>query len=191
MNSGQTLLTVLAVLLLGTTIFSVNRNSLNQGTIIRQTELGIYSVSLATSIIQRASEMDFDSATVSGLVFITVPMPQPPYIPAGTLTAVNKLGPEPTTGEIKNNDTTYNDFDDYNGFSKDTTIQNVGKFSISAEVYYVNQTPPYAKTTSNVTWLKQMNIKVNSSINRQVFEGNAKSPGTDTIRMSYIMGFYK
>jgi len=193
MNTGQTLLTIVALVLLGTTVLTVNQNSLNNGTILRQTELGIYAVSLATSYIQRASGLDFDSKTVGGLVYITVPMPQPPYIPATTLTAPGSLKCD--AGEVQNNDNTFDDFDDYNTFVKDTIITSVDKFHVSAEVYYVNQTPPYKKITLNSTWLKQMNIYVNNSVDRKVFENKNvitdTQTATDTIKMSYIMGFYK
>ena len=176
MNTGQMLLTILAVTLLGTTIFSVNRNSLNQGTILRQTELGIYAVSLATSFIQKASEMDFDEKTIGGVLYITIPMPQPPSIPVGTLTAPGSLGKD--AGETANNDSSFDDFDDYNGYVKDTTIPGVDKFHVTAEVYYVNQYPPYAKTTANITWLKQMNVRVNNTVTRNAFEQNVTDKGT-------------
>jgi hypothetical protein len=173
----------------------VNRNSLNNGTILRQTELGIYSVSLATSYIQRASALDFDEKTIGGAVLITVPMPQPPNIPAADLTAPGSLGPEPGTAgvtfkqnEATNLDYTYDDFDDYNGFLADTSISSVDKFHVRAEVYYVTQTAPFTKVTANTTWLKQMNIYINNSVDRKIITGKSE---VDTIKMSYIMGFYK
>jgi hypothetical protein len=188
MNTGQMMLVVCALILLGTTVLTVNRNSLNNGTILRQTELGIYSVSLATSYIQRATELDWDQKTIGGLVFINVPMPQPPNIPSADATAPGSLGRDGTS-ELQGQDNTYNDFDDYNGFVEDTSITQVCDFHVEASVYYVNQTPPYTMNTTNATWMKEMEIRVNSSINRKVFSG--ESAGTDTIRMRYISAFYK
>jgi hypothetical protein len=192
MNTGQTLLTILALVLLGTTVLTVNGNSLNNGTILRQTELGIYAVSLATSYIQRASEMDWDEKTVGGLVFINIPMPQPPNIPAADATDPSLLGRD-GAGELQGQDNTFDDFDDYNGFKDDTLIVAVDSFHVAAQVYYVNEFPPYAKTTANATWLKQMDVKVWNSINRNVFEGQegAGNSGVDTVQMSYILGFFK
>jgi hypothetical protein len=192
MNTGQTMLTILALILLGTTVLTVNRNSLNSSTILQQTELGIYAVSLATSYIQRASELDWDEKTVGGLIFINIPMPQPPNIPTADATDPGLLGRD-GGGELQGQDNTYDDFDDYNGFVEDTLITGVDNFHVTASVYYINQFPPYAKTTANATWLKQMDVKVNSSINRSVFEGQEGGgrSGVDTVQMSYIMGFYK
>lgn len=198
MGTGQMVLTIMAIVLLGTTILSVNSSSLNQGTILRQTELGIYAVSLASSYIQRAAALDFDEKTVNGLLSITVPMPQPPNIPSTTLTAPASLGPEPGTPgttvgvyETKNFDNTYDDFDDYNTFVKDTNISDVDKFHVHADVYYISQTAPFTKVTANTTWLKQMDIYVNNTVDRNVFEKNAVDKGTDTIKLSYILGFFK
>jgi len=203
MNTGQTMLTGLALVLLGATIFSVNRNSLNNGTVLRQTELGIYAVSLATSYIQRASELDWDEYTVSGLVYITVPMNTVPVTSGSNqqATAPNLLGPETSKGENATVDTAYDDFDDYNGFSKDTTmgassLTAADKFHVTAKVYYVSQSPingKYTKVTANATWSKQIDITVNSKIDRSVFQnarGDTKT-ATDTIRLSYIYAFYR
>jgi hypothetical protein len=199
MNTGQMMLATGAMILLGTTVLTVNKNNLNQGTILRQTELGIYAISLATSYIQKAKSMDFDELTVAGLT-VSAPMPTPT---ASWLTAVSKLGPDSIhlhsivglpfeSIERRNKDYTYDDFDDYNFFKSDTTIIDVGKFHIEALVYYVNMSPPYSKTTTSPTWLKQMDIKVNNTISRNVFQDPKSTidQGTDTIRMSYIKSFY-
>jgi hypothetical protein len=193
MNTGQTMLTTMAMVLLGTTVFSVNRNNLQHGSILRQTELGIYAVSLATSIVQRASGMSFDELTVGNS---SVPTTIDPT--TGVLTISTKLGRDiggdnkvgPT--EIIRKDTSFDDFDDYNNFDKDTTIVGVDIFHISAIVYYVSQTPPYSRTTAP-TWLKQMDIATNNSISRKVFEDTSKSlskAGVDTIKMSHIFSYY-
>ena len=52
MNTGQMLLTVGALVLLGTTVLTVNRSFNQQGFVLEQTEIGVYAVSLATSIVE-------------------------------------------------------------------------------------------------------------------------------------------
>jgi hypothetical protein len=193
MNTGQMMLTICALILFGTTVFTVNRNNLNNGTILRQTELGIYAVSLATSFIQRASEMDFDENTVGGLLYITTPMLREPSIPATWLTATGNLGIE-TNASTRNKtgpqewagkDTSFDDFDDYNNFQRDTLIADVDSFHVAASVSYVNQDGSAAAT---ITWQKQMDISVSSTVNRKVFTGQE---GIDIIKLSYILAFYK
>jgi hypothetical protein len=190
MNTGQMMLATGAMVLLGTTVFTVNRNNLQHGTILRQTELGIYAVSLGTSIIQRASGMSFDEKTIGNNSVPTTPSPI-----AGLLStslgrdsgAANIVGPTEWAGK----DTSFDDFDDYNNFNRDTSITGVDNFHISAIVYYVNQSPPYSMSTTP-TWLKQMDIAVNNTINRKVFQDTSSTnkEGIDTIKMSYIFSFY-
>ena len=184
MNSGQTLLTILAMTLFSLTILTVNKNSLNNGTILRQTELGIYAVSLATSYVQKAKSMDFDEKTLSGLA-ISLPMTSPT---ASLLTATTLLGVD--AGETANKDDTYDDFDDYKGFNKDTLIVGADHFRVFGDVYYVRMGTPYDRV-AGPTWLKQIDIKVNTSISRNVFETyQTSTTGTDTIKMHYIKSFY-
>jgi hypothetical protein len=192
MNTGQMMLTAGAMILLGTTVLTVNRNNLNQGTILRQTESGIYSVSLATSFIQKAMSMNFDERTVTRPVLPTN------ALPANFLSAT--LGREtggtningPT--EWANKDTSFDDFDDYVGFNLDTSITDVDRFHISADVYYISAVTanPALTRTAAQTWLKRLDICVNSSISRKVFEDPRviNKTGTDTVKMSYIKSYY-
>jgi hypothetical protein len=188
MNSGQTLLTILAMTLFSLTVLTVHKNSMNNGTILRQTELGIYAVSLATSYIQKAKSMDFDEKTIIGLA-ITLPMTTPT---ASLLTATSSLGIDAasTPTEVQNKDDTYDDFDDYKGFNKDTLVSGADRFHVTADVYYVRMGSPYDRV-AGPTWLKQIDVNVNTSISRNVFENKQTSTtGTDTVRMHYILGCY-
>ena len=198
MGTGQMILSILAVVLLGTTILTVNNNSLNQGTILRQTESGIYAVSLANSYIQKALSLDFDEKTVKRPSALATNTPPSWYCTRydslgieTTANHQNKVGPQ----EYANKDSSFDDFDDYNGFSIDTSITNVDRFHVSANVYYVTQPnagQPTPTRTNTQTWLKRLDLCVNSSISRKVFEdiSAANKQGTDTIKISYIKSFY-
>jgi hypothetical protein len=183
MNTGQMILAMGALVLLSATVLTVNSSNLSQGTILRQTELGIYAVSLATSYIQRARTMDFDELTVGGALLARTPAPG-----VGVLSTT--LGPD--AGEILNADSTYDDFDDYNGFVIVDTVANVDNFGVRADVYYVSMVQPYPQV-AGPTWLKQIDIQVRSTVSRKVFEdpkavGDA---GVDVIRLSYIYSYYQ
>jgi hypothetical protein len=190
MNTGQMMMTAMAMILLGTTIFAVNSNNLQYGTIFRQTELGIYAVSLGTSIIQRASGVFFDEKTEAAS---SVPSTINPTVGVLSTTLGRESGVANLVGptEWANKDTSFDDFDDYNNYSLDSTITGVDRFRISAVVYYVSQTPPYTKV-AGPTWLKQIDISVNNTISRDVFQnrGAASDQGKDTVKMSYIFSFY-
>ena len=60
MNTGQTILTIGALILLGMTVLTTNRSSLQNGAIINQTQVDIYAVSLAEGKIEEASGKAFD-----------------------------------------------------------------------------------------------------------------------------------
>jgi hypothetical protein len=215
MNTGQMLLTICALVLLGTTVLTLNRNTLNEGTILRQTESGIYAVSLATSYIQKALSLDFDEGTVTRPASVATNLDPATatftttsnFSTTDFLTLAANLGietnasgrniyplPSNTIQEIAQKDSTFDDFDDYNNFSIDTSIVNVDRFRISAKVYYVTQpttAQPTPTFTTTPTWLKRIDIAVNSSISRTVAVGqSANDSGTDTIRISYIKSFY-
>jgi hypothetical protein len=183
MNTGQMMLTIGALILLGTTVLTVNRNNLNQGTILRQTEIGMYAVGLATSYLEKASNLAFDEATVgtSGAYAVS--------------DLSTTLGPNGAP-EVANKDSTYDDFDDYNGY--DTTIvrTEVDAFHVRTSVYYLTLTSPYSivsppYTAANMTWLKQMDVMVIPTVNRQAITGNSGTSDVDTIKMSYIWSYFQ
>ena len=172
------LLTICALVLLGTTVLTVNSNTLNQGTIMRQTQTGIYAVSLATSYIQKAMSLDFDEGTVTrpnALPTNTNPATSTftstsnysATTPLAFLTTPANLGIETNasgrniigTQEYAGKDSSFDDFDDYNGFSVKTLVANVDSFYVSAVVYYVTQ-PTTAQPTpvlsATATWLKRL-----------------------------------
>ncbi|MGD1044744.1 MAG: hypothetical protein ABR936_05375 [Bacteroidota bacterium] len=183
MNTGQTMLTIVALLLLGTTALTVNSNNLNQGTILRQTEIGMYAIGLATSYFEKASNLDFDeNSTLDSIV-----------INRNQLSIT--LGTDGGT-EQANVDSTFNDFDDYNNYDFSNPITNIDVFRVKIQVYYIAETPPYAKvnapyTTATTTWYKQMDLQVIPTASRQAIEGGGATAGVDTIKMSYIYSYYQ
>jgi hypothetical protein len=176
MNTGQMLLTTGAMILLGLTVLTVNRNNLQSGTILRQTELGVYAISLATSYIEKASGLSFDEQTVTGPIVLDSEL-------SGT------LGRDGST-ELANRDDTWNDFDDFNGMNKLDTVEKVDLFRIQATVYYVTDLAPNTPTTTK-TRFKRIDLKVNGSVSRNVFESQGSTSGVDTIKLAYIFSYFR
>jgi energy-converting hydrogenase Eha subunit C len=185
MNTGQMMLTAMAMVLLGITTISMNRNSLNSGTIVRQTEIGIYGVSLATSYIERAATLQFDRYDTSTGTIITL---------LSQLTPINSLGYETGHGEKANDPTHWDDFDDYNNMCIQDTMPGVGIFLTRASVYYVNDlnaNPGSLPTTP--TWYKRMDVFTSGNLGRGVFTdtgSTATQMGVDTIKLSYIFSYF-
>lgn len=166
MNTGQTVLSIFALILLGTTIVTVNRMSLQHGTILQQTEIGVYATSLATSIVEEASGQRFDDATVNDAVVATT-----------SLTASGSLGPEAGETTVPASTINFNDFDDYNNLKLGLKVAGIDSFTVKASVHYVNDTLPSVNVTTR-TWFKRLDVSV---------YGTAT---TDTIKMSYVFSYY-
>jgi hypothetical protein len=164
MGTGQMLLAGLATVLLGTTILSLNRSSIQHGSILQQTEVGVYGVSIATSIVEEAQGMAFDEKTVDDAV-------------TNTSGLSSSLGPE--TGETTSPVSTSNfdDFDDFNGLDQDLNVQGVDRFRVRASVVYINPATPNS-AASGRTWHKRLNVVVTSTASH------------DTIRTSFIFSYF-
>ncbi|MBF8247995.1 MAG: hypothetical protein HW374_795 [Bacteroidetes bacterium] len=167
MSTGQMMLTTGAIILLGMTVLTVNGMYGNHGTILRQTEIGIYATSLGTSMIEEASGMNFDEKTVNDAIYAT-----------SSLTSSGSLGAE--SGETTTPDSAINfdDFDDYNNRVFGMKVAGVDTFTIRTYVYYVTNSSPYLQQTSTPTWLKKLDLKISSFAM------------TDTVKMSYIFSYF-
>ena len=179
MNTGQMLLSVGAIVLLGATVLTVNRSSLQNGTILQQTQIGIYAISYAASIIQEASGKSFDQNTYENEI--------------GTTASLSStMGPE--SGETTNPPTSdnFNDFDDYNYFwthPKHDTVPGVDIFTTKCKVYYVTDATPDVPSASK-TWYKRMDVMVYGS---GVADTGRRAMGIatgDTIKMSYVYSYF-
>jgi hypothetical protein len=169
MGTGQTILTIVAIVLLGTNVVSVNRTFLQHGVVLQQTEIGLFGVSLATSLLEEARGKAFDRYSLVGF---------PTSV--NQLTPYDSLGPE--AGETR---TLYDDFDDFNwmkgGPTRDSIIvkadtikiPDVDTFVRWAKVCYVDSTNPMTYRNYR-TWVKKLTVYV---------KGGASQ---DTIQMSYL-----
>jgi hypothetical protein len=182
MNTGQTLLTIGALILLSVTVMSTNRSSLQHGAIINQTEVSLYAVSLAQAKIEEASGQAFDAYSATDTA------------EAGSvITALTQLsgtlGKE--TGETDTSQTVNNfdDFDDYNYFSGTNPyvvfVPGVDTFRIQTTVFYVDTTNPEVNAGTR-TWHKRMIVKVWPTVT----PWGGANPKPDTITMSYIYSYW-
>ena len=176
MNTGQMMLTTLAIVLLGTTVITVNRSSLQHGTILQQTQIGVYGISLATSIVEEASGRAFDQKTFNAAVSLP-----------GSMSST--LGPE--SGETTSPVSTilFNDFDDYNNLVMPMNVPGVDSFTVKTSVYYVNETAPEVKVTGP-TFYKRMDVLVLPSGLADTARAKFGLAVGDTIKMSYIFTYF-
>ena len=145
MGSGQTMLTVLAMVLLSFLMLRVNNLNLNTTTTLNTTKFEVLAFSLAESMIQEISANAFDQQTVSAVV-------------SSPSSLTTTLGPE--SGETF---ATYNDIDDFDNYARtDTVPEKSGVvFNIRCTVDYVNSTTPDVPTATK-TWNKLITVYVTS-----------------------------
>lgn len=157
MGTGQTILTIVAIVLLGTNVVSVNRTFTQHGAVLQQTEIGLFGVSLATSLLEEARGKAFDHYSLVGLPTLLT-----------QITPEDSLGPEP--GELRAN---WDDFDDYNNMRDTVIVPDVDKFYRWASVCYVDTNDPNILRHYR-TWMKKLTV-------------NVKGQNTnDTLQMSYL-----
>ncbi len=101
MNTGQMMITLGAMMLLGTIILKVNAGFLNTNNVLLDSKFGVLAVSIATSVIEEATGKAFDAKTDTNSVNNLT-----------DLTTSASLGHGP--GEVY---PYFNDFDDYNGLT--------------------------------------------------------------------------
>ncbi|MCW8805203.1 MAG: hypothetical protein OQK56_01985 [Ignavibacteriaceae bacterium] len=141
MNTGQMIMTMGAMMLLSTIMLRVNTANLTNESIRDDAQFGVLATSIATSIIEDAYSKAFDEKSDTMRIF--------------SLTELSSvLGPE--TGETES---TFNDFDDYNGFTKRDSTMPSATFDIACQVVYV-ETNDILGSTSNRTWNKKIIITI-------------------------------
>lgn len=180
MNTGQMLITIAALVLLGMVIMRVNTGFLNTGTTIMETKFNIMAISLGTSLIEEANTKAFDEATDANPISTTTP-----------LTNYNALGPE--SGEIYPN---YDDFDDYNNYTRlisarpispipsgvetvvvDSTFRSAD-YRLECQVDYVTISGSQIASTTSKTWNKRLRVTITSPSMR------------DTVRLQTIFSYW-
>lgn len=171
MSSGQTLLASAALMLLGTIILTANGAMLNNEQVVMDSEFGVASLSLATSLIEEIQGKLFDQAALdSGVTSLS------------QLTGAYALGPG--SGErYRPTDTTkvdFNDVDDFHNFwieyvsdttrTKRATYRGDARgfradYFVRARVMYVNKNAP-DQTATTQTWHKKVIVTVYSPSSR-------------------------
>jgi hypothetical protein len=150
MNTGQTMMTMCAMMLLSAIMLRVNTSNLGNESVRDQAQYGVLATSIATSIIEDAQSKSFDHNTDTNSVNLLT-----------QLSSV--LGPE--GGEIEE---TYNDFDDYDGFTRRDSTMPSAVFDIACEVVYVSSND-IEGFSNNRTWHKKMNVTISSPFSPDTF----------------------
>ena len=166
MNTGQMLLTIGAMILLSTLILRVNNNFAGNTATVYDSKFAILATSVGASVIEEAMGKAFDENTASG-----------PASQFSDLTAPNKLGPDGSESYPN-----FNDFDDYNGYTKVDSTMPSAVFDIQCTVCYVYPNNPNV-AANTATWTKKISVIVYA-------DKNSTSLMTDTVRLSSLFSYW-
>jgi hypothetical protein len=171
MGSGQMLLTLGAMMLLGLIILTTNSTMLDNEQVVMDSEFGVAAISLATSLVEEIQGKLYDAAGAdSGITSLS------------KLTASGSLGPSGSERYHPKDSTKtdFNDVDDFNNFwiefVADTSRPRVATYrgesrgfradyQVRARVYYVDKNSPDA-TSFTPTWHKKVVVTVSSPSSR-------------------------
>lgn len=148
---SEVLQTMAAMIIFSMILMNANSMIHRNSTLHIDGELEQEVISLGQEIIEEARSKSYDNVTVNASA--------PPALIPGGFTAAGSLG----TDSPETIRTTFNDFDDYDGWSTTMTTTH-GDFAVSVEVFYVDEIN-YQKMTSPSTF-KKIEVTVQSEFLR-------------------------
>ena len=145
MNTGQSLLSIGALLMCSLVSLNFNSTVLQNTTVEVENKVYLTAFSLADDLIEEIKQKAFDAATID------FPTTNP-----ASLTPAGSLGP----GGFESYPF-YNDIDDFNGFERDVSAPHAENYEVECEVYYVDKDDPDV-ISSTQTFYKKVIVTVDS-----------------------------
>jgi hypothetical protein len=159
MNSGQSVLTIGAFVVLSTMTLNVNTMLTDTGTTGLEMEATLDAISIAQSMLDEVLTKEFDSKTTDGARAFS----------PSDLTSSGSFGPDGTgeviTGldsssySIFQSTTKFDDVDDYNGYVRKAWNPRFGWFDVSVSVSYANEDNPNTTQTDR-SFYKVVSVRV-------------------------------
>lgn len=181
MNTGQTMLTIGAMLFLSVIVLRVNVGFNNTTEVLTASKLRVLAISVATSVLEEATSKAFDQNSDTTSLSTT-----------SSLTAVTSLGLDGS--ENSANHRLLNDFDDYNCYKTTPFLDSIRIFTatpkmvfkVLCDVYYIDPAAPNTRSTIR-TWHKRIDIKVTSDALVRTYTPTIKY---DTIKTSTVYSYW-
>jgi len=170
MNTGQTILSIGAFILLTTILQGVYGSLGDVGRDVSRSQDAILATTVATSYTEFAYGLAFDQVTDTSDVGLTTP-------------AVLTYPPNPEAGE--DSLCNFNDFDDLNGFVDVKAAGGSGrKYKTSFRVSYVDSAN-VGTTVNYRTYVKRLDMKTWRTVPPPISDETI-----DTLRTSIVMGYF-
>ncbi|MDP1677125.1 MAG: hypothetical protein Q8L88_09675 [Bacteroidota bacterium] len=193
MGLGQTLLTIMALMLMGRLILNSNTLTLDTGMMKDLAEYRIAGTSFGTSRLEKIEGKRFDESSVDSIEVYTT----------SELSTYANFGPGRDAGESSTNEATWDDVDDYHTVAHYDTINWIPyKDSVIVEydTLYYNAGPPVVaevRKTTNKSFTKRIIVRVTgpylidyTSLIDADGDGEVDDPKPDTLRFERIIGYW-
>jgi len=142
MASSETLLTIGALVLLSIFTLSLNSHMVQDHTAIYQSEQYIEAMGAAQRYIEEAEALKFDENKSATAI--------------ASFTSSLSFGPDSNESYGS-----FDDVDDFNGFTVVDSLTNSIPFTVNISVYYVDPNNSFNSTSSN-TYFKEMSVTISS-----------------------------
>ncbi len=142
MNSGETILTIGALILLSLFTLTLNSHNVQEQTILYNSGQVIEALGIAQKYIEEAELLNFDEDHSA--------------MSTGAFTLPENLGPE--YGEHYQ---TFDDIDDFHDFSITESVGSI-PYDINIDINYVAESSPYQEVTYR-TYIKQIKVTITST----------------------------
>lgn len=173
MSTGQTLLTVGAMMLLSTILLNFYRVLADTGDDIMSGQDGILATTIATSYMELANGLAFDCITDTSNIAL---------FNSGALTAPGYLGPD---GSDEDSVFKFNDFDDFKGFHTEKEAGGTTRrYRAEFDVNYVNP-DNVSEVVAYRTFVKRLDVRI-----WRTFPPVPAGTRTDTLNVSQVMGYF-
>lgn len=175
MNTGQTLITLGALMLISLAIFNVNNTLTHCDISLAQNRYRLEALSLLTSYIEQTSQYFFDEVSTDTSSEKTLQ----------DFTLPGNLGLE------ANDDGIPDDFDDFNGYTKVDTGRSGVVYRDSFHVEYVQLQGSNIVTSGNREYHKRITIFITDAYNPPLlykYVNNQKVK--DTLRVSFVYSYW-
>ncbi|MCG6914322.1 hypothetical protein LJE86_10440 [bacterium BMS3Abin03] len=139
MNTGESLISIGALIVFSLVSLNFNSSLLNNTTVEIENKVYLTAFSLADDLIEEIRQKAFDAATVEF-----------PTTNTASLTSAYSLGHR--SDEIYPN---FNDVDDFNDFNKTVSAPHAENYQVTCKVYYVDGDNP-----DNIVWTQTFYKKV-------------------------------
>ncbi len=186
MGLGQTLLTIMALMLMGRLILSTNTLTLDTGMMTDLSEYRISATSYGVSRLEKIEGKRFDEASADSNEVLSLT----------ELSTYAMFGPGKDAGESSTNEYYFDDVDDFHGWVHRDTINYIPyKDSVVVEYdsLYYNAGPPVVarvNRTTNKTYIKRIIVRVTSPFLLDYSFTVNNLPRPDTLKFERIVGYW-